>query len=278
MTPPTGRSLHSGRWTSTSSGRSPLRPSAPPSTRCSGPPTRAGPAARGTPRVDGHAAHGGHATRARRDLLLPALHAVQARIGWISQPALNYICRRLTVAPAEAYGVATFYALFATTRTPADRRPRLRRHRLPAGRRRARCARTWDGRSDRRATRLRDGRSTWLRSPCLGLCERAPAALVTAAGEQPGTARRSRRSTPSAVLEPARPADRRTAPPRPRRRRCAALSRRRPAGPAPAPARREGRSDLPRRLPGARWLRRRWRGRSSSGPEGVIAEVTEPRS
>src|SRR5260370_40627312 len=27
--------------------------------------------------------------------------------------------------------------------------------------------------------------STWLRSPCLGLCERAPAALITAAGETP---------------------------------------------------------------------------------------------
>ena len=37
-------------------------------------------------------------TRARRSQLLPALHAVQSRIGWISQPALNYICKRLAVA------------------------------------------------------------------------------------------------------------------------------------------------------------------------------------
>ena len=64
--------------------------------------------------TDGHASHGGHAARADRNLLLPALHAVQDRIGWISQPALAYICRRLTVPPAEAYGVATFYALLAT--------------------------------------------------------------------------------------------------------------------------------------------------------------------
>ena len=70
------------------------------------------------PRTDGHAARGGHATRARRSQLLPALHAVQSRIGWISQPALNYISRRLAVAPAEAYGVATFYALYATTPRP----------------------------------------------------------------------------------------------------------------------------------------------------------------
>ena len=68
--------------------------------------------------VEGHAARGGHEARSRRDLLIPALHAVQSRIGWISQPALNYICRRLAVPPAEAYGVATFYALFATTPRP----------------------------------------------------------------------------------------------------------------------------------------------------------------
>ena len=53
-----------------------------------------------------------------RSQLLPALHAVQARVGWISQPALNYISRRLAVPPAEAYGVATFYALFATKPRP----------------------------------------------------------------------------------------------------------------------------------------------------------------
>ena len=69
---------------------------------------------------DSHMARGGHVARSRRDLLLPALHAVQARIGWISQPALGYICRRLTVPPAEAYGVATFYALFATSQRPPD--------------------------------------------------------------------------------------------------------------------------------------------------------------
>ena len=70
------------------------------------------------PGVDGHAARGGHAVRARRSQLLPALHAVQDRIGWISQPALNYISRRLAVPPAEAYGVATFYALYSTKPRP----------------------------------------------------------------------------------------------------------------------------------------------------------------
>ena len=71
-----------------------------------------------TPGSEGHVSHGGHAARSRRDLLLPVLHAVQDRIGWISQPALNYVCKRLTIPPAEAYGVATFYALFATKPRP----------------------------------------------------------------------------------------------------------------------------------------------------------------
>jgi NADH-quinone oxidoreductase subunit F len=134
--------------------------------------------------TDGHSAHGGHAARAERDLLLPALHAVQDRIGWISQPALSYVCRRLSIPPAEAYGVATFYTLLTTReRAPVvahvcdDIACRL------AGAEQI-CAdlgRTVgppDGPSA-------DGTTTWLRSPCLGLCERAPAALFTVAGAQP---------------------------------------------------------------------------------------------
>jgi NADH-quinone oxidoreductase subunit F len=136
--------------------------------------------------VDGTSARGGHAIRARRSQLLPALHAVQDRIGWISQPALNYISKRLAVPPAEAYGVATFYALYATKPRPpvvahvcddiacriagaegicAD----LRRAMGPEG------------------EAARDGRVGWLRSPCLGLCDLAPAAMITAAGESPRT-------------------------------------------------------------------------------------------
>ena len=69
--------------------------------------------------ADGHASFGGHAARSRRHLLLPALHAVQERVGWISPGALDHICARLTIAPAEAYGVASFYALFRTTPSPS---------------------------------------------------------------------------------------------------------------------------------------------------------------
>jgi NADH-quinone oxidoreductase subunit F len=138
------------------------------------------------PRVDGHASRGGHETRARRSQLIPALHAVQSRIGWISQPALNYICRRLAVAPAEAYGVATFYALFATTA-----RPPVVIHvcddiacRLAAAERLCDDLARGVGAA---GEPIRDGTATWLRSPCLGLCDRAPAAMITVAGETPAT-------------------------------------------------------------------------------------------
>ena len=43
---------------------------------------------------------------------------VQSRVGWISRGALNYVCRRLTIPPAEAYGVASFYALFSLEPQP----------------------------------------------------------------------------------------------------------------------------------------------------------------
>ena len=135
-------------------------------------------------RLDGHVARGGHEARGRRDLLLPALHALQDRVGHITQPGLNYVCRRLAVPPAEAYGVATFYALLTTTpRPPAvahvcdDIACRLagaeaicgdlERTLGPAG------------------TPARDGTMAWLRSPCLGRCELAPAALLTVAGATP---------------------------------------------------------------------------------------------
>src|SRR4029079_13312351 len=84
-----------------------------------GPPSSAwdgGP--RGSQR-DAHVSHvGGRDTRALRHQLLPALQALQARIGWISEGGLGYVCDRLNVPPADAWGVATFYALLATSPRP----------------------------------------------------------------------------------------------------------------------------------------------------------------
>lgn len=127
-------------------------------------------------------AEGGHNARGRRDLLLPALHAVNDRIGWISEGALDHICRRLTVPPAEAYAVATFYALFAL-----HERPRRVLHLCTD----IACAASGSGALRERLTeRLgppgsEEAGATWHESPCLGVCERAPAALALEAGEQP---------------------------------------------------------------------------------------------
>ena len=63
-------------------------------------------------------ARSGRAAREQRDLLLPALHALQSGVGWISEGGLTYVCQRLTVPPAEAYGVATFYAMFSVEPRP----------------------------------------------------------------------------------------------------------------------------------------------------------------
>jgi NADH-quinone oxidoreductase subunit F len=133
--------------------------------------------ARGNP-IDAHLATvGGQATRAQRHLLLPALQALQARVGWISEGGLGYVCDRLNVPPADAWGVATFYALLATEPRP----PRVV-HVCDDIACQARGA-------DRLLAALEGAAVSdvcaWQRSPCLGMCDRAPAAFVTVAGAQP---------------------------------------------------------------------------------------------
>jgi NADH-quinone oxidoreductase subunit F len=103
--------------------------------------------------------------RTRRHLLLPALRAAQRRVGWVTPGALGYASRRLDVPPAEAYGVATFYAMLALEERPAE------------------VLHVCDDLSCRLAgAEVPDGA---LASPCLGLCERAPASLRTIAGPEP---------------------------------------------------------------------------------------------
>ncbi len=109
--------------------------------------------------------------RSNRDLLLPALHAVQSRFGWLPPGALNYISRRLTLPPAELFGVATFYHMFSLTPQPA------------------RVVHVCDDiacRINGAEELLQElGNKTAVkRSPCLGLCEQAPAALEIQAGEK----------------------------------------------------------------------------------------------
>jgi len=127
---------------------------------------------------------GGHEARSRRHLLLPVLLSVQEHLGWISPGALNHIAERLTVPPADVYGVATFYALLSVDPRPPrvihvcedlacrcngsqELIAQLEEHLGAEGELNA------------------DGSGTWLRSPCLGQCDRAPAAMLTLSGEHP---------------------------------------------------------------------------------------------
>jgi NADH-quinone oxidoreductase subunit F len=152
---------------------------------------------------DRRVARGGHAAHARRHLLLPTLHAVQARAGWISRGAMNYICQRLTIPPAEAYGVASFYALFSL-----EPQPPVVAHICTDV---ACIARGSDELvADLEATvgpegeHPGNGQAIWLESRCLGACERAPAAMVTVAGEHPTSTRwRPPRPRTSACCWPA---------------------------------------------------------------------------
>ena len=126
----------------------------------------------GTDQADGRVARGGHEAREQRHLLLPVLHALQDRAGWISPGGLRYACERLTVPPAEAYGVATFYAMFSV-----EPRPTTVLHLCDDIACKVAGA---EGLIEEVIRQI--GSEQVLRSPCLGMCERAPAALLQGSG------------------------------------------------------------------------------------------------
>jgi NADH-quinone oxidoreductase subunit F len=131
--------------------------------------------------TDTRAAYNGD-PHGQRHRLLPVLHAIQNRIGWISPGALNYVALRLDVAPAEIHGVASFYGMFSL-----QPRPLVVAHVcddiacITQGSQRL-CAEL-ESKLGPAGSPCSDGRAIWLRSQCLGLCERAPAALISVAGE-----------------------------------------------------------------------------------------------
>jgi NADH-quinone oxidoreductase subunit F len=113
-----------------------------------------------------------------RSGLLPALHAAQKIYGWISEPVAVEISRALRVPLADVHGVIEFYSLFYNEpvgkriiRVCTDQACALKgadgvlhhlcsHHGLEAGRTAPDLSLTIEA------------------SPCLGLCEQAPAALV----------------------------------------------------------------------------------------------------
>ena len=121
--------------------------------------------------ADHHVAFGGfHTAAGTRHRLLPALQALQSCIGWVSPGGLNYVCERLSIPPAEAYAVASFYALLAL-----EKRPERVAHVCEDV-----SCRTRGGQE-----LLNDlaGRDDVEPSPCLGQCDRSPAVLVQRTGE-----------------------------------------------------------------------------------------------
>ncbi len=113
-----------------------------------------------------------------RSGLLPALHAAQQVYGWLSEPVAAEVARSLHIPLADVHGVIEFYTLF---------------YNKPVGKRIIRvCTDVVCGLRDgdrvlrhlsahhglRQGNTSSDGSVTVEPSPCLGLCEQAPAALV----------------------------------------------------------------------------------------------------
>jgi len=207
-------------------------------------------------------ARGGREARDRRDLLLPGLHAINDRIGWISEGALDYLCRRLTVPPADAYGVATFYAMFSVKPRPATVLHVCTDLACAAAGAPGLCAGI--------EARLGPGSGVSVeRSPCLGLCERAPAALAIKAGDPVRTAVSAPATVEAAVLAASAPDSAPEEPP-------AAMAVPQAGDPSLTLLRRVGAVDPSslddyRAHGGYTALRRAF----ALGPAGVIREVTD---
>jgi len=125
----------------------------------------------------------------RRHLLLPVLHAVRDAVGYISEGGANEIAEALQVPPAEVFGVASFYELF-TFEPPAasdvvhvcdDTACRIKN-------------------SAELIDELRTDGAVVHGSPCLGLCEQAPAVFVQRTGQQHVSVRSATRETVTAAL------------------------------------------------------------------------------
>jgi NADH-quinone oxidoreductase subunit F len=135
---------------------------------------------------EAHAAYGGQAARARHQLLITVLHALQERVGWISPGALDHISERLDIAPAVAFGVASFYALFRTEPSPGAVVHVCDDVACAVNGAEELCAamtRRFGGEGTE--TAFNGAGVSWQRSPCLGQCDRGSAALIQHAGGDP---------------------------------------------------------------------------------------------
>ena len=126
----------------------------------------------------------------RRHLLLPVLHDVRDAIGWLSEGAINEISTSLQVPPAEVYGVASFYELFTFEEPSASDALHV-------------CDDTAcriKGGNELKAELSADGHNVHA-SPCLGLCEQAPAVFVQRTGQAHVSVRTATKETVVAAID-----------------------------------------------------------------------------
>ncbi|HJW83885.1 MAG TPA: NADH-quinone oxidoreductase subunit NuoF [Anaerolineae bacterium] len=104
--------------------------------------------------------------------IVSVFHAVQSERGYLSADAIGAAAQALTLPDERAFGIASFYSMFAT-------QPRARKIIRVCDSPACRLAGSQSVRAAMEAAASGDG---WAveRTSCLGLCDRAPAALVNA--------------------------------------------------------------------------------------------------
>jgi formate dehydrogenase subunit gamma len=109
------------------------------------------------------------AHRGREGALLPVLHDIQARFGWISEDAIQQVASHLNLGRAEVSGVVSFYHDFRRTR---DARPAIKLCRAES------CQARGSERIAAEAERIAGGRVRVETVYCLGLCSVGPNAMI----------------------------------------------------------------------------------------------------
>jgi formate dehydrogenase len=137
----------------------------------------------------------------RRDLLIEHLHRIQDAHGCLSAPHLAALAHELRMALTEVYEVATFYAHFDVVLDDKDRPPPITIRICDS----VTCA-MLGAEALMNAVAKRAGRDIRvLRAPCMGACDKAPAAAIAHAQIAPATADAVLSAAASRATHPAIP-------------------------------------------------------------------------
>jgi len=113
-----------------------------------------------------------------RSALLPILHEIQEKEGWISPDSMEWVARRLDLSPAHVEGVVSFYSMFFTS--PKGRRVIQLCRTLSCDLRGAREIRKMIGEKLGIAVgeTTEDGEFSLVEVECIGACGTAPAMMI----------------------------------------------------------------------------------------------------